>query len=317
MKTDRGSARNEAVKKYRRLEMNSEQYEQMRIGHGFIAALDQSGGSTPKALRLYGISETSYSNEEEMFNLIHSMRQRIIQSPVFTKQRILGVILFEKTMNDNIENLPTVDYLWKNKGILSFIKVDNGLSSEVDGVQLMKPIPELATKLASAKKHHVFGTKMRSVIKLANLQGIESILSQQFDYSSVILNADLMPILEPEIDINSPEKFEAEQLLKQGLLNYLDKLDTHKVILKLTLPDEPGFYSALARHPNVLRVVALSGGYTRERANALLNKNQFLIASFSRALTEGLNVNQSEEEFNSYLDKSIESIYKASMKQSE
>ena len=291
------------------------QMEIMRQGKGFIAALDQSGGSTPKALKLYGIKEDAYSGEEQMFDLVHAMRARIIESPVFTSKRILAVILFEMTMNRTIDGMGTAEYLWNRKGIVSFLKIDNGLLDEVDGVQLMKPIPQLDQRLQDANSHEVFGTKMRSVIKLANMQGIQSCINQQFEFAAKILEAGLVPIIEPEVDIKSPEKAAAEVLLKNGLLKALDSLSPEQnVILKLTLPSEADFYSDLAAHPRVLRVVALSGGYSREQANLLLRQNPGLIASFSRALTEGLTVNQSESEFNSTLNESIESIYIASIK---
>ena len=291
------------------------QMEIMRTGQGFIAALDQSGGSTPKALKLYGINEDAYSGEEQMFDLVHAMRARIIESPIFTTERILAVILFEMTMNRTIDGMGTAEYLWNRKGIVPFLKIDNGLLDEADGVQLMKPIPQLNQRLHDARSHQVFGTKMRSVIKLANMQGIQSCINQQFEFAEKILEAALVPIIEPEVDIKSPEKAAAEVLLKNGLHKALDSLSPEQnVILKLTLPSEAGFYSDLAAHPRVLRVVALSGGYSREQANLLLRQNPGLIASFSRALTEGLTVNQSESEFNSTLNESIESIYIASIK---
>lgn len=291
------------------------QTEIMRQGKGFIAALDQSGGSTPKALKLYGIKEDNYSSEAQMFDLVHAMRARIIESPVFTSERILAVILFEMTMNRTIDGMGTAEYLWNRKGIVSFLKIDNGLLDELDGVQLMKPIPQLDQRLQDANSHQLFGTKMRSVIKLANMQGIQECLNQQFEFAAKILNAGLVPIIEPEVDIKSPEKAATEILLKSGLLRALDSLSPEQnVILKLTLPNELGFYSDLVAHPRVLRVVALSGGYRREQANMLLRQNPGLIASFSRALTEGLDIDQSESEFNSTLNESIESIYIASIK---
>ena len=289
------------------------QMEIMRTGQGFIAALDQSGGSTPKALKLYGIEEASYSGQDQMFDLVHQMRTRIIESPVFTSKRILGVILFEMTMNRSIDGMGTAEYLWNRKGIVPFLKIDNGLLDEVDGVQLMKPIPQLEQRLHDAKAHQVFGTKMRSVIKLANMQGIQSCVNQQFEFAAIILEENLTPIIEPEVDIKSPDKAAAEILLKNGLLKALDSLaPTQNVILKLTLPNELGFYSDLVAHPRVLRLVALSGGYSREQANLLLRQNPGLIASFSRALTEGLDIHQSESEFNATLDASIQSIFDAS-----
>lgn len=290
-----------------------EQMERMRSGLGFIAALDQSGGSTPKALKLYGIEESSYSGNEKMFDLVHAMRSRIIKSPVFTSDRILGVILFEMTMNRKIDGMGAAEYLWNRKGIVPFLKVDNGLLEQVDGVQLMKPIPELEQRATDAQSHQVFGTKMRSVIKLANETGIQSCVQQQFEFAQRIARHDLVPIIEPEIDIKSPEKAAAEELLKNSLLAHLDLLPGEQsVMLKLTLPEQIGLYSDLVSHPRVLRVVALSGGYSRGRANELLALNPGLVASFSRALTEGLDIHQSESEFDSVLDESIQSIFDAS-----
>ncbi len=289
------------------------QLQVIRSGRGFIAALDQSGGSTPKALKLYGIEESSYSNEAEMFDLVHQMRSRIIQSPVFASDRIIGVILFEMTMNREIDGVGAAEYLWNRKGIVPFLKIDNGLLEEGDGVQLMKPIPQLDQRLNDARSHQVFGTKMRSVIKLANRQGIESCVKQQFEFATQVLDENLTPIIEPEVDIKSPEKTEAETILKEFLITQLDSLTgDQSVMLKLTLPNINGFYSDLASHPRVLRVVALSGGYSREKANELLAQNPDLVASFSRALTEGLNAHQSESEFDSVLDQSIQSIFDAS-----
>ena len=289
------------------------QLQVIRSGRGFIAALDQSGGSTPKALKLYGIEESSYSNEAEMFDLVHQMRSRIIQSPVFASDRIIGVILFEMTMNREIDGVGAAEYLWNRKGIVPFLKIDNGLLEEGDGVQLMKPIPQLDQRLNDARSHQVFGTKMRSVIKLANRQGIESCVKQQFEFATQVLDENLTPIIEPEVDIKSPEKTEAETILKEFLITQLDSLTgDQSVMLKLTLPNINGFYSDLASHPRVLRVVALSGGYSREKANELLSQNPDLVASFSRALTEGLNAHQSESEFDSVLDQSIQSIFDAS-----
>ena len=289
-----------------------QQWERMKSGKGFIAALDQSGGSTPKALKLYGLNESSYRNELEMFALVHEMRSRIIKSPVFDSSRILGVILFQMTMESQIEGVGTAEFLWQEKQIVPFLKIDLGLDSEKDGVALMKPISELENRLATAKGHKVFGTKMRSIIKMANPLGIEEIIKQQFDYARQISAQELVPIVEPEIDINSPEKGRAEMLLRDSLLRHLDQLRNEEiVILKLTLPEEPGFYNELVSHPQVLRVAALSGGYSRDRANALLARNPGVIASFSRALTEGLTAQQSDLEFNEQLDKAIESIYSA------
>ena len=290
------------------------QREIMRAGRGFIAALDQSGGSTPKALKLYGIEEASYKNEAEMFDLVHTMRSRIITSPVFDKNRILGVILFEMTMKREIDGMGAAEYLWNRKGIVPFLKIDNGLLDEAHGVQLMKPIPQLGQRLQDAKAHQVFGTKMRSVIKLASTQGIESCVRQQFEFAAIILEENLTPIIEPEVDIKSPEKAAAETILKQSLVKHLDSLTGNQtVILKLTLPTINGFYSDLVSHPRVLRVVALSGGYSRAKANELLALNPGLVASFSRALTEGLDVHQSESEFDSTLNSSIQSIFEASI----
>ena len=284
----------------------------MENGLGFIAALDQSGGSTPKALKLYGIEESEYSGEEAMFDLVHQMRTRIIKSPVFTSERILAVILFEMTMNRHIDGMGAAEYLWQEKGIVPILKVDNGLQPEADGVQLMKPIPELGARIASATKHGVFGTKMRSVIKDANENGIASIVKQQFDFAKEILAGGLVPIIEPEVDIKSANKVKCEEILKRELLKELDKID-QRVIFKLTIPTFDNFYEELTKHPKVIRVVALSGGYSRAEANQLLAKHRGLIASFSRALTEGLSVKQSESEFDQVLNSSIESIYQASV----
>lgn len=284
----------------------------MENGLGFIAALDQSGGSTPKALKLYGIEESEYSGEEAMFDLVHQMRTRIIKSPFFTSERILAVILFEMTMNRHIDGMGAAEYLWQEKGIVPILKVDNGLQPEADGVQLMKPIPELGARIASATKHGVFGTKMRSVIKDANENGIASIVKQQFDFAKEILAGGLVPIIEPEVDIKSANKVKCEEILKRELLKELDKID-QRVIFKLTIPTVDNFYEELTKHPKVIRVVALSGGYSRAEANQLLSKHRGMIASFSRALTEGLSVKQSESEFDQVLNSSIESIYQASV----
>ncbi|MGI9198322.1 MAG: fructose bisphosphate aldolase [Candidatus Nanopelagicaceae bacterium] len=296
--------------------MNSQMLSRMESGQGFVAALDQSGGSTPKALKLYGIEEDAYKNEEEMFDLVHQMRTRIIKSPVFTSDRILAVILFEMTMNRHIDGMGSAEYLWQQKEIVPILKVDNGLLPEVDGTQLMKPIPELPDRIKSALAHGVFGTKMRSVIKDANSQGIAANVAQQFEFAKVILDGGLVPIIEPEVDIKSPNKAECEKILKAEILKNLEKVDS-RVIFKLTIPTEANFYEELTKHPKVIRVVALSGGYSRHDANDLLTKNRNLIASFSRALTEGLMVNQSENEFDKVLDGSIESIYLASVNKSE
>jgi fructose-bisphosphate aldolase class I len=293
--------------------MRSEQLERIHNGRGFIAALDQSGGSTPKALRLYGLDETSYTNEAEMFNLVHEMRTRIITSPSFSSTRILAVILFEETMKREIENLSTAEYLWKVKGIPSFLKVDNGLREESNGVQLMKDIPQLPSRLKSGISHNVIGTKMRSVIKTANPEGIKAILDQQFELAKEIIAQGLLPIIEPEVDIHSSSKAEAEKILLEGLTSHLGALSTQgKVMLKLTLPEERNLYKVLLSHPNIVRIAALSGGYSREEANKRLAENDGLIASFSRALTEGLTAQQSEEDFDETLNQSIESIFLAS-----
>jgi fructose-bisphosphate aldolase class I len=280
---------------------------------GFIAALDQSGGSTPKALRLYGIEESEYSSDEEMFNLVHEMRTRIITSAPFSGERVLGAILFENTLDREIEGMSTAHYLWQKKRVIPFLKVDKGLQEESDGVQLMKPMPELDTLLAKAVAQDVFGTKMRSVVKLANQQGIKAVVEQQFEVGKQILAAGLVPIIEPEVDIHSPQKAEAEALLKLEILTQLNLLsEGQEVMLKLTLPDQANFYKELVDHPRVLKVVALSGGYTRNDANAKLSENQGMIASFSRALTEGTSAKQSKEEFEALLDTAIDGIYTAS-----
>ena len=293
--------------------INPEQLQRAKSDKGFIAALDQSGGSTPKALKLYGIEETEYSGDPEMFDLIHAMRSRIIQSPVFTSERILGAILFEMTMNRKIDGKGTAEFLWQNKQILPFLKVDNGLADETNGAQIMKPIPELGTRLESAKSHGVFGTKMRSVIKLANQTGVADVVRQQFEIGKQIISAGLVPIIEPEVDIKSPEKSAAEIILKTEIISQLNALNNDQnVMLKLTLPNETGFYAELVKHPRVVRVVALSGGYSREEANKKLAQNLGVIASFSRALTEGLSAKQSETQFNGTLDTTIQAIYQAS-----
>ena len=294
--------------------MNAKQLEQMKSGKGFIAALDQSGGSTPKALKLYGINEDQYSSESEMFDLVHEMRTRIIKSPSFTNNRVIGVILFEMTMDRQIDGKGSAEFLWEEKGIVPFLKIDNGLAEEADGVQIMKPIPQLDERLAKANSHGVFGTKERSVIKLANEVGIKKVVDQQFDLGKKVLSAGLVPIIEPEVDINSPEKAKAEEILKREIISNLDQLAADQnVMLKLTLPETPGFFDELVAHPRVVRVVALSGGYSREVANEKLTQNQGVIASFSRALSEGLSAQQSEAEFDSTLDSSIQGIYEASI----
>jgi len=293
--------------------LNTEQLEKMRTGKGFIAALDQSGGSTPKALKLYGIEESAYSGEEEMFDLVHQMRTRIIKSPSLNAERTLGAILFDMTMEKSIDGKGTAEYLWENKKIVPFLKVDNGLATEENGVQVMKSIPELDDRLKRANGHKVFGTKMRSVIKLANRKGIQQVVDQQFEIGKKILAAGLIPIIEPEVDINSHEKEQAEGILKLEILDHLNKLnDKQNVMLKLTLPSHVNFYADLVSHPRVVRVVALSGGYARDEANKLLAKNNGVIASFSRALTEGLSAQQSDKEFDDALDKAVQSIYDAS-----
>jgi len=294
--------------------MNQQMRERMGSGKGFIAALDQSGGSTPKALSLYGIDASQYSGDEQMFDLIHSMRTRIITSPVFTGERILGAILFEMTMKRQVEGMGTAEYLWSRKSIVPFLKTDNGLADETDGAQLLKPIPELDDRLAEAITHGVFGTKMRSVIKVANPAGVAANVQQQFDLGTRVLAAGLMPIIEPEVDIHSPSKVEAEDLLRTEILRQLDALpDGEQIMLKLTLPSVDDFYLPLVQHPKVLRVVALSGGYSRSEADALLTRNHGIIASFSRALTEGLSAQQSDEEFNATLNSTIQGIYDASL----
>ena len=293
--------------------MNKEQVEHMRSGKGFIAALDQSGGSTPKALKLYGIEENEYSGDEQMFDLIHGMRTRMMTSPVFSGDRVLGAILFEGTMDRQVEGVGAASYLWNVKKVLPFLKIDKGLADEENGVQVMKPNPDLDALLKKAVANGIFGTKMRSVIKVANKSGIEAVVAQQFEVGRQILAAGLVPIIEPEVDINSPSKAEAEVILKEALLAELNKQPADQpVMLKLTLPETDGFYSELVAHPSVLRVVALSGGYSREESNARLSRNKGVIASFSRALTEGLSAKQSDAEFNAALDASIASICEAS-----
>jgi fructose-bisphosphate aldolase class I len=287
----------------------------MKSGKGFIAALDQSGGSTPKALSLYGIEPNTYSGEAAMFDLVHQMRSRIIKSPSFTSERVIGVILFEMTMDRQIDGLGSAEFLWQKKNIVPFLKVDNGLADEKDGAQVMKPIPELDTRLASAISHGVFGTKMRSVIKQANAAGVTAVVEQQFEIGKQICAKGLVPIIEPEVDINCPDKAAAEDLLLAELIKHLDKLsDDQNVMLKLTLPEKAGLYTPLTNHPRVVRVVALSGGYSRDHANEVLAKNPNVIASFSRALSEGLTAQQSDGEFDGMIDKTIQAIYDASIK---
>ena len=289
------------------------QLEQMRTHPGFIAALDQSGGSTPSALRSYGIKEGAWSTEEQMFAIVHQMRTRIVTSPAFTGKRILGTILFENTIDRDIEGTSAVDYLWNVKRVVPFLKVDKGLAAESRGVQLMKPMPDLAALLDKAKAKRVFGTKMRSFVKQANGAGIKDIVAQQFEAARQIIAAGLVPIVEPEVDIHCPDKGEAEALLKAAILDELHALPAGQlVMLKLTLPDKDDLYAEFVRHPQVVRVVALSGGYTREEGNERLRRNHGIVASFSRALVEGLSAQQSDAEFNTMLDASIHSIFEAS-----
>ena len=295
------------------MSIRKDQLDKVRTKPGFIAALDQSGGSTPKALKLYGIAEDAYSNDEEMFTLVHEMRTRIVTSPAFNGDRILGAILFENTLDRDIAGKNSAKYLWEEKQVVPFLKVDKGLAEESDGVQIMKPIPNLAELLKKASERDVFGTKMRSVIKSANESGIEKIVAQQFEIGRQIVAAGLTPIIEPEIDIHAPDKREAEALLRAQLLAHLDKLSSDELVMfKLTLPEEANFYRACQDHPNIVKVVALSGGYSREEANRRLAQNNGMIASFSRALTEGLSAQQSDDEFNAMLDASIQSIFDAS-----
>jgi fructose-bisphosphate aldolase, class I len=291
----------------------AEQLEKIKTTSSFIAALDQSGGSTPKALGLYGISPDAWSSDAEMFAIVHEMRTRIIKSPSFTGERILGAILFEDTMNRSIDTIPTAQYLWERKNVIPFLKVDKGLEKEQNGVQLMKPMPGLDALLGAAQSKGIFGTKMRSVIKQANRDGIVAIVKQQFEFGLRILSFGLVPIIEPEVDIHCPQKAEAETLLKTEILAQLNQLKSDQsVMLKLTLPERDDFYMDLINHPNVLKVVALSGGYSRAEANARLARNHRMVASFSRALVEGLTKQQSDVEFNAMLDASIESTYQAS-----
>ena len=295
--------------------MNNKQFERIQTGKGFIAALDQSGGSTPKALATYGIGENSYSNEEEMFALVHDMRTRIIKSPVFDSQYVLGAILFENTIDRLIDGQYTADFLWEKKGIVPFLKVDKGLAGLEDGVQLMKSINGLDDLLKRANERNIFGTKMRSFIKEANPTGIKKIVQQQFDIANQIVEKGLIPIIEPEVDIHSADKAESERLLKEEIINQLSTLGKDvKIMFKLSLPTEANFYSELIEDPHVVRVVALSGGYSQAEANEKLARNNGIIASFSRALTEGLTANQTNDEFNAMLSKSIQNIYEASNK---
>jgi fructose-bisphosphate aldolase class I len=301
-------------------ELSSKQQQQQKIRTqpGFIAALDQSGGSTPKALLSYGIKQGAWSNDEEMFALVHEMRTRIITSPSFTGARILAAILFEGTMDREIEGQPTADYLWNVKRVVPFLKIDKGLAEEKDGAHLMKPMPQLAALLNKANAKHIFGTKMRSVINQANVAGIQAVVNQQFEVAAQIIAAGLMPIVEPEVDIHCPEKAKAEGLLKAAILEKLKKLPADQlVMLKLTLPEQDDFYLDFVRHPKVLKVVALSGGYSREEGNNRLRRNHGVVASFSRALVEGLSAQQSEAEYNAALDAAIQSIFDASMMKRE
>jgi len=294
--------------------MNQQMFDQVKAGKGFIAALDQSGGSTPKALKLYGVDESEYSGDEAMFDLIHKMRSRLIKSKVFTGDRIVGAILFEMTMERQIDGIGSAEFLWSKKKIVPFLKIDSGLAAEVNDVQIMKPIPELAGRIAAANKHGVFGTKMRSVINLANAKGIEAVVAQQFELGKEIIAGGLIPIIEPEVNIKSAQKEQAEDILKTCLLNHLNKLsDAQTVMLKLTIPTKTNLYQELVAHPRVLKVVALSGGYSRDEANQLLSQNKGVIASFSRALTEGLSAKQNDDQFDALLDSTIQSIYNASV----
>ena len=294
----------------------NEKLEKMRNGKGFIAALDQSGGSTPKALKLYGVNEDQYSNDAEMFDLIHKMRTRIIKSPAFNEEKILGAILFEQTMDSKIDGKYTADFLWEEKRVLPFLKIDKGLNDlDADGVQTMKPNPTLPELLKRANERHIFGTKMRSVIKKASPTGIARVVDQQFEVAAQIVAAGLVPIIEPEVDINNVDKVECEEILRDEIRKHLNALpETSNVMLKLTLPTVENFYEEFTKHPRVVRVVALSGGYSREKANDILSKNKGVIASFSRALTEGLSAQQTDDEFNKTLAATIEGIYEASVK---
>ena len=295
------------------LGLNEQQLQKMKTHPGFIAALDQSGGSTPGALRLYGIKESAWSNEDEMFAIVHQMRTRIMTSPSFTGERIIAAILFENTMDRAIERRPTADYLWNTKHVVPFLKVDKGLAAEKNGVQLLKPMPELAALLEKARAKGIFGTKMRSFIKQANAAGIKDIVSQQFEVAGQIIAAGLLPIIEPEVDIHCPDRAKAEEFLKAAILKKLDELPADQsVMLKLTIPERDDFYADCVRHPKVLRVVALSGGFARQEANDRLHRNHGIVASFSRALLEGLSAQQSDDEFNAMLDGSIRSIFDAS-----
>jgi fructose-bisphosphate aldolase class I len=294
--------------------MNSEMFAQVKSGKGFIAALDQSGGSTPKTIALYGVTESAYSNEAEMFDRMHEMRSRLIKSPVFNSERVIGAILFEMTMERTIDGMGSAEFLWNKKKVVPFLKVDNGLADEANSVQLMKPIPELGARIAAANKHGVFGTKMRSVINMANASGIDAVVKQQFEIGKEIIAGGLVPIIEPEVSIKSPQKAEAEEILKKSLLDYANSLSgDQNIMLKLSIPTKANLYKELVDHPRVVRVVALSGGYSREEANRLLALNTGVIASFSRALAEGLTAQQSDAEFDGALNSTIQSIYDASV----
>lgn len=294
--------------------MNTKQFEVVKNGKGFIAALDQSGGSTPKALKLYGVNEDAYSNEDEMYDLIHEMRTRVMTAPAFTSDYVIGAILFEQTMDRQVEGKYTSDYLWDVKGVVPFLKIDKGLADEQNGVQLMKPNPNLGELLKRAVERNVFGTKMRSLIKEPNAEGIKQVVDQQFEVGKEIIAAGLVPIIEPEVDIHSSDKERIESMLNDEILSHLDKLgENEHVMLKLTIPTQANFFKELIDHPKVVRVVALSGGYPREEANQKLAENTGLLASFSRALSEGLSADQSEEEFNTSLEKAIKEIYEASI----
>lgn len=294
--------------------MNSEQLKRMQNDKGFIAALDQSGGSTPKALKLYGVNEDAYKNDEEMFDLVHEMRKRIITNPAFNRDRILGAILFKVTMNSKVGDKYTADYLWEDKGVVPILKVDEGLAEELNGVRLMKPMQHLDELLENAKERHIFGTKMRSVIYEYNEEGIKDVVDQQFDYAMRIFGAGFVPIIEPEVDIHAQDKAKIEEILNIFMVEALKDIpDDYKFIFKLTLPEEANHYDDLLDYPQTVRVVALSGGYSRDEANEKLKANKNVIASFSRALAQGLNVNDTEEEFTDKLDKSIEAIYQASI----
>ncbi|WP_024469058.1 fructose bisphosphate aldolase [Treponema pedis] len=294
--------------------MDTVKLERMKNDKGFIAALDQSGGSTPKALAAYGVAETEYSNEEQMFDLVHKMRTRIITSKAFNSDKILGAILFEQTMEREIEGIPTADFLWEKKRILPFLKVDKGLAEEKDGVQLMKPIPNFDALLKHAVEKHIFGTKMRSVIKKANPASIKAVVNQQFELGIQIAKAGLVPIIEPEVDIKSPDKAECEEILKKELSEHLKTLPKDLLVMfKLSIPTTANLYEEFTKHPQVVRVIALSGGYSREEANELLAKNRGIIASFSRALAEGLYAKQSDSEFDKILETTVKGIYEASI----